>query len=484
MDYFKTFTKKHAVRLIFLVLILWVLIFSLFYLTTKPKFWLDEGVNVELARNFSWSGKLDVIVKPDIFSGYQPLLQATGYPVTVLLALFFKIFGFGLVQARLFMLIWIVLLLFIVFHLFKKIFDKEYYAVLSLLLIVTFAPFFANGRCVMGEIPGFLFLLLGLYFLWSRRYIFLSGIFFGLAVVAKPSIYLISIPAALVAMYLEKNRFWVRSFKLLAGLVGPAIIWVILAMPDPFSNAAWHQLINYYEKPFGQTSAFQYITQNIAIFWHHTTIIYFFILFAIIIVAIIKEKNLYQRYKNFFNFLIFYCFLSFIYFLKSPGWLRYLIAAQLLIFIALPPCLKAIVNKIKFLKSERTKVILLCGIISVLVALQLYNLFYSSDLFISSTPQKILEFIQKQPSNKTIGFINLPSVASLVSAERKFQTIEMMGLPILGENPLVVERNRLPDLIIADPREKLLGERQDVIRKYYLLSDSIGGYDIYSLVNQ
>jgi hypothetical protein len=60
----------------------------------------------------------------------------------------------------------------------------------------------------------------------------------------------------------------------------------------------------------------------------------------------------------------------------------------------------------------------------------------------------------------------------------------MMGLPILGENPLVVERNRLPDLIIADPREKLFGERQDVIRKYYLLSDSIGGYDIYSLVNQ
>ena len=200
------FFNKYAVALVCLMAIIWVLFFSFKTLTTKPRLWTDESVSLEMARNFSLFGKLDIAVRPGVFSGQTALFQSTGYPVTLPLALFFKIFGFGPVEARLYMIIWMVLLLLLLIFFIKQSFGAPYIA-WPVLFIASLAPFYANGRCATGEIPGFIFLLLGAYFLWySDHKPFISGLFFGLAIVAKPSVYLLLLPALFISLFIEKSQ--------------------------------------------------------------------------------------------------------------------------------------------------------------------------------------------------------------------------------------------------------------------------------------
>ena len=89
------FLRKHSACLALFLILYCAVFFSLPALVTKPRLWADEAKTIELAKNFLKFGKLDIETAPGEFSGYQHLLQSTGYPLTVPLAGFFKIFGFG-----------------------------------------------------------------------------------------------------------------------------------------------------------------------------------------------------------------------------------------------------------------------------------------------------------------------------------------------------------------------------------------------------
>src|SRR3990167_1320353 len=104
-----------------LVVLLFVGLYSLSTLTTKPAYWYDEAINVELARNFSEFGKLDLVIAPNTFSERGATVGSTGYPVTVPLAGFFKLFCFGLSQARIYMLLWMSALILVFFFIAKKL---------------------------------------------------------------------------------------------------------------------------------------------------------------------------------------------------------------------------------------------------------------------------------------------------------------------------------------------------------------------------
>src|SRR3989338_2836899 len=93
--------------LVFWFILLSVILFSLPNLNTWPRLWIDEAKSIELARNFLNFGKLNIQTAPGEFTDFPEILQTTGYPVTVPLVLFFKIFGYGLAQARIYMLIWL-----------------------------------------------------------------------------------------------------------------------------------------------------------------------------------------------------------------------------------------------------------------------------------------------------------------------------------------------------------------------------------------
>src|SRR3989338_336350 len=184
---------------------LFMLIFSVRTLTTAPRLWIDEAKNIEIAQSFNTEGKFDMQVAPGQFTNVPYLIQSTGYPVTGSLAVFFRIFGFGLVQARVFMLLWMIATVLVLYRFLKHLFGERA-AVLAVLLVVTFASFYDNGRAMMGEIPGFFFLISGLYFWFCRESLPKAGLLLALAVVTTPSVYLLIIPALVLALVFRTGR--------------------------------------------------------------------------------------------------------------------------------------------------------------------------------------------------------------------------------------------------------------------------------------
>lgn len=473
------FFKKYFFELMLAAVILGVLIFSLSTLTTKPRLWTDEALSIELAANFLSYGRLDLAVAPGVFFGLPYLLQSTGYPMTLALAGFFKIFGFGLIQARLFALVLMVILLVAVYWFTKKLFGRAQ-AFWAALLIATFAPFYGNGRCITGEILGFIFLIFCLYFLFyspgqperlkifnSRK--FLAGILLGLAIVTKPSVYLMILPAVIIALIFIKRRFFSGIFSVAIGMAPAALGWIILNVPNFLTKEPWIKILNFYKNPYAPLSIADNISANFAGLFQNTTLIYFFGLLAIIFTAFLIKRDFFKQYKAIFIFFVAYSALALVYFFKSPGWLRYLMAVELFTFIILGSALEAILSSLNFQNFWfRNKANLLACAMLFLAAFQTWHLFNGADIFYSDTYGRVAEFVNGRSQGKTVGIYNALPIASLIFPERKFQTTDvLLGVPVLGRDFLAAEENQWPDIIVAATGEPLMLPHQNIMQLRY-----------------
>jgi len=452
--------------------ILFMNVFSLANLTNKPGVWYDEGINIELARNFAEFGKLDLITEPLTFTGYGALIGSTGYPVTLPLALFFKIFGFGFAQARIYMLLWMNLALFAAFLFVKKRWGTGA-AAAAVLLFVTFPPFYGNGRSVMGEIPGFVFMLWFLDWFLSGKKLWLAGIFLGLAVISKPSIFVFLIPATAILLALNRKDFIKKVFQLGAGSLIPFVVWVGIYADHAFSRNTWLNLKDHFANPYKEAgfSSAMNIKNNLLAFFQTPTLVYFLLLFVIIAAAGFLGREFFRRNRFFLILAGFYGLFSLFYFLKSLGYLRYLIAAQLLILIFLEPSLRVLENR--FLPNK--KIHLTAVILSLLILFQLGYLFTRAKLFYSSREERVFQYVERNFPESTVGVINIPPIASLIPPDKRFQTISSYGLRGVGENPLLREENRLPGVIILDSREPLEDKYVDILKRFYGLVAAIDG---------
>lgn len=462
--------------------ILIVIVVSIPTLTTNPHLWVDEAKSIELARNFSNYGKLNIQTAPNEFTEFPQILQSTGYPVTMPLALIFKVFGYGLAQARLYMLFWMAIFLIASFIFLRKLFgDGE--AVLALFLAISFASFYDSGRTVVGEIPGFVFLILGLYFWLSRDSYYLSGLWFGLAVVTKPSVFGLIIPVIALLFLLERETgFLKKIFKIGVGMVPAAVAWIFLVLDKPFSKAVWMSIISLYRNPYGEGSIWQNVINNLLNARYSSTLIYFGLLFLVIILA--RKFIDSRKIKYFFNFVIIYSVLAFIYYLRSPGWLRYILIADFLILFSLFPSFSLLISRIKtFIPGLKlSSRWLSAGLVILLIAVQFVHFFTAAQIFYSDTAIKVSGFLNKEFTNETIGLINSLDVSVLLDTEKRFQIIEMTGIPIMGKNPLSLEA--LPEIIVFSAGEKLSDAEKTVLENEYAVYSRINEYFIYKILGK
>ena len=458
-------------------------LYSLQTLTTKPRIWADEGLSLELSHNFMIFGKIDVQTAPGIFSGLPEYLQSTGYPVLAPAALFFKIFGFGFVQARVYMLLWMIITISAIFIFLKNIFNFRL-ALLSILLITTFASFYANGRSLVGEIPGFFFLVIGLCFWWIKEKRFIAGIFFGLAVVSKPSVYLNALPViGLVAIKYEKKDFWRNAILIVLGTLPAAIIWVSLVIPHPFQIEPWARIAHFYRDPYTSVSMTNSIIKNVFQIPRQLSIIYFIILCIPIILTFFKLSD--KKIKCFYYFIILYSLLSFFYFLRSPGWIRYLIASQILILMLFPFAIENIILKIKERLAiiKRFKPILLHSLIIIFLAIvQTAQLFLFSHIYASDAALKATRFVTSNFQNQSIGLINMPEIAAFVNPAQKFQVInKLLGIPELGD---VNSWPPTVDVIVVYESDDLGMAAARLFLNRYKLINNIDGYKIFGIAHK
>ena len=169
-----------------ILLVLLALFFAFRELSTFPAVWADDGLFMIVAKSVSMGQGYALPVLGKIWP--FPYILSIGPPLILPAALSLKIFGFSVEAARFPMALYL-LGTCALLYIFTQRSAGRTAARWALLLLITLSAFVNTGKPVMGEIPGFFFLLLGLLVLHRNKiemkHAILAGFCFGLAILAK-----------------------------------------------------------------------------------------------------------------------------------------------------------------------------------------------------------------------------------------------------------------------------------------------------------
>jgi hypothetical protein len=147
------------------------------------------------------------------------------------IALSFKLFGVGLLQARVVMIIYLIASILVFFQLAKSI-QGDRFAFLASALLVTSpgVSLIEYGRQVLGEVPGIFFIINGLL-IWFSKWekssiwrLFLVGLLFGLGIITKYQYLIIFVPV--LGLTWIANLFYYRTVPQRVILI-PSIVSIL-----------------------------------------------------------------------------------------------------------------------------------------------------------------------------------------------------------------------------------------------------------------
>ncbi|GEM_PF-1009019 len=500
-------TREHV---LFAGLVLFALYFSLADFLVRPALWFDEGITIEIARNFSLYGHLDVLSAPHVFSGLPYLVGTNGYPLTIPLALVFKVFGLGLLQARIFMLFWLCATLIALYGVTKKLFGPPA-ALSATALTVTFASFYGNGLTATGEMPALFFFILGIWFLIGRKDYFWTGIFWGLAMASKPGVFLLlAHTTVLYVLLFDRERWFKKIFTAGLGFLPPVLLWIGLAFPltlETFYSVIAY-LLNPIDIPFiteflrglpvhtyegivvsNATTATENVSANLRLLVTSSTLIYFTLLSALVVAGLYLGRAASAFRREALGLLFVYGSLVVFFFVRGPGWFRYLFGVEVLIFVLLYPALQELFSLIrgrlaKTWASGYVREWNLFAVIIVLGLFQLFQLYFLSDVPRSTKPLEAIAYVQElmtADTHATVGIYDAPALAAFTDPERTYHISQPhIGYLPLGESPLLLPSP--PDIIVVTTARLLVGEKEEAVLRtsYTLLADTgVRNYDIY-----
>lgn len=190
-------------------------------ITRFPAPWWDEGWTLSVAKNWVTLGHYGHLLD-GVRTG--PSLSAH-LPVVAIVACSFLVFGVGLAQARMAMIVCTALTLIALYLLTRAIASRSV-AVVTLVL-VTFLPMqwdlslFVLGRNVLGEVPSLLFILLSLLILLASEgkrpvALGLAGIGMGIALASKMQV----VPFAVFALAVAGFQAFLHDRRRGAAVLG------------------------------------------------------------------------------------------------------------------------------------------------------------------------------------------------------------------------------------------------------------------------
>jgi hypothetical protein len=208
-------------------------------LEAYPKVWFDEGYKL----NAAYTLATEHVYGTQSVEGLHPFdpLISTGPADIVPIALSFALFGAGVLQARLVIVLYAILALVSLYFIAEYLYGPVRALIFS--LVVLAAPsiqginFAMLGRQVLGEIPALAFILLGLWMAfisWETRKVrfsVISGFAMGLGLLSKNQVAFALLPAIslLIAVAAVRYRqlFWLLSISL-SLILSVQLGWAIL----------------------------------------------------------------------------------------------------------------------------------------------------------------------------------------------------------------------------------------------------------------
>ncbi len=228
----KSFVKEHSS--LFIICILYILL-TIPFLVSSPLIWYDEGLLSEVSWHFANEGSF----KQPVWTGYLDYEEFSTHPnygYFLILALFFKLFGLGIIQARLVSVIAGFLLLTTVYHMTKQMTTKRT-AVIAALVLAINPLFILSARMVRQEmmLTLFGFLAFSLIVLGCKeqnkkkvRYFLFSGVIAAYAILVHLNGIFITLALCCVIL---SCRCWKGFFYFIIGLIigiSPYILFLLL----------------------------------------------------------------------------------------------------------------------------------------------------------------------------------------------------------------------------------------------------------------
>jgi hypothetical protein len=158
---FSRFGTSRLTRLSGIAIAVVLTVLAFYNLSNYPTPWFDEGVHMHVPQTLVRYG-VYADRSSDGFRYFGPTL-GVGPTVMLPIAAVYRVFGIGLTQARVVMALYLLLALYLAYRLAKTL-DGGWFAAAALALLVTSPAlaFLETGRQVLGEVPGFAFLVGGL----------------------------------------------------------------------------------------------------------------------------------------------------------------------------------------------------------------------------------------------------------------------------------------------------------------------------------
>lgn len=198
--------------------------------------WWDEGWTLSVARNWAELGHYGLLLNGE----RVPPTLAAHSPVIAPITLSFKLFGVGVIQARMVIVLFTITTLLLLFIITQRLYDRATaFATLAILLLFPaqwqIHPFII-GRQVLGEMPSLFYLLAGYTcFLFTEKRPAIWGtfaaMFWGVALMTKLQV----MPFWIVSMFLPitlallTRRWRIAGFVVLI-LVGSLGVYQLLVL--------------------------------------------------------------------------------------------------------------------------------------------------------------------------------------------------------------------------------------------------------------
>jgi len=443
-----SFLQKILVALILLI----VVFFSLFRITESPPFGFDEGWAFHLATNISRVGESVTQFSPGRLE--HSSIISVGYPLLYPLAFWFKLFGIGILQARLMMVLYLLGFVIASFTLLRRLYGNTI-ALSSLAILSTFPPFYTFGKEIIGEVPVLFFFVLSLLCLHlafgnPKRKLFwliMAGFSAGLCVASK-TMALALIPVLFVGAILAYRRGLVswRDIKIVAvSTLLPIIVWVFVNFAPGDTLAS---TLDYYVDPSALTNKTATFFVNLRMFGSGLGPLFMLSFIGLWTVGLwlrlkARAKILVEEYLAFLFALVLMFSLLFRY------WdARYYFPIQVLGILFAPASL--------FYILQRTRIFPI-GILllSVLGMYQLSFRSYIADSYTNTLTAEMSEFFAKVPNSTSVFFYNTPQALAFFHGSNYYQRIAIFDKWVMGsEFAPIVTAGRVDMLVLGPPMLK------------------------------
>jgi 4-amino-4-deoxy-L-arabinose transferase-like glycosyltransferase len=210
-----------------------VLFLALYNLTEYPLTWYDEGSHLHVPKTLLRFGQY-ADYSSEGFRYYGPTI-GVGPTVLLPIAGVFAIFGLGLMQARLVIVIYLLATIVVFYRLADHLGRRRFaWAALALFVTSRGVGVFEYGRQVLGEVPGLFFIVSGLlvwFTAWERREwwrLTAVGALLGLAVVTKTQYFIVVAPT--LALGWIANLIYYRTAPQRVFIVPGFLVGVFFAL--------------------------------------------------------------------------------------------------------------------------------------------------------------------------------------------------------------------------------------------------------------